>query len=531
MWMRMTMAALLAAGTVQAQTPAANPVFESSAAVTTRNHVDDLVFAQWKQLGIQPARVSSDAVFVRRAYIDVIGTLPTAQEAREFLQSTNPQKRNELIDSLLEREEFADYWALRWSDTLRIKAEFPINLWPNAAQGYHHWIRESLHEDKPYDQFARELLTANGSDFRVAPVNFYRAMQNKDQQTIAQTVALTFMGTRAENWPPQQLAQMAVFFSHIGYKPTREWKEEIIIFDAAGDEGAVKRTPDQLAAVSLPRTAVLPDGKPVHLDADSDPRIAFADWLTAPSNPWFSKAIVNRVWFWLMGRALTGDPDEISGEGAKQNAVLLDYLAYELVRNHYSLKLIYREILTSETYQLSSLPRGDAARSHEHFASYAPRRLDAEVLIDALCQVTGTSEDYSSAIPEPYTFMPVGQRAISLPDGSITSAFLEQFGKPSRDTGLQSERNNSFTDSQRLQMLNSSQIQKKLQSDAMLQLVRSAKNNDELVTTLYLTILSRNPSPEERAIALKRFQQGSQRDAMTDVAWALINSSEFLYRH
>ncbi|MDR3736215.1 MAG: DUF1553 domain-containing protein [Acidobacteriaceae bacterium] len=527
------MGAALAAGGVQAQVPSApavSPGFESSAAIVGQNHIDELLFVQWKQLGIQPARLSSDAVFVRRAYLDVIGTLPTAQEARDFLQSTNPHKRSDLIDALLEREEFADYWALRWSDTLRIKAEFPINLWPNAAQSYHHWVRESLHEDKPYDQFARELLTASGSDFRVAPVNFYRAMQNKDQQTIAQTVALTFMGTRAENWPPPQLAQLAVFFSHVGYKSTREWKEEIVFFDAAGDAGAVKRTPAQLTAISLPRSAVLPDGKSVQLEADSDPRVVFANWLTSPANPWFSKAAVNRVWFWLMGRALTGDPDEING-GAPENAALLDYLSQELVRNHYSLKLIYREILTSETYQLSSLPRDRVARSREHFASYASRRLDAEVLIDALCQITGTSEDYSSAIPEPYTFMPVGQRAISLPDGSITSAFLEQFGKPSRDTGLQSERNNSFTAAQRLQLLNSSQIQKKLQGDAMQQMVRNAKNSDELITSLYLTILSRTPSPEERAVALKRFQQGAQRDAAVDVAWALINSTEFLYRH
>ncbi|HEY0308651.1 MAG TPA: DUF1553 domain-containing protein [Acidobacteriaceae bacterium] len=530
----MTMAAFLVAGALQAQVPAAspiNPIFESSATFVPQNRVDELTFAQWKQLGVQPARLCSDAVFVRRAYLDVIGTLPTAQEAREFLQSTNLHKRSDLIDALLEREEFADYWALRWSDTLRIKAEFPINLWPNAAQSYHHWIRESLHEDKPYDQFARELLTASGSNFRVAPVNFYRALQNKDQQTIAQIVALTFMGTRTESWPPSQLAQMAVFFSHVGYKPTREWKEEIVFFDAVGDEGLLKRTPVQLAEVSLPRTAILPDGKSVRLEAEADPRIAFANWLTAPSNPYFSKAIVNRVWFWLMGRALTGDPDEINGSIAPENAALLDYLSQELVRNHYNLKLIYRQILTSETYQLSSLPRGDAASSRAHFASYSPRRLDAEVLIDALCEITGTSEEYSSAIPEPYTFMPVGQRAISLPDGSITSAFLEQFGKPSRDTGLQSERNNTFTAAQRLQLLNSSQVQKKLQGDAMQQMARSAKNNDDLVSSLYLTILSRNPSTEERAITLKRFQQGLQRDAMIDVAWALINSTEFLYRH
>jgi hypothetical protein len=178
------------------------------------------------------------------------------------------------------------------------------------------------------------------------------------------------------------------------------------------------------------------------------------------------------------------------------------------------------------------LPQGDAAKSRAHFASYSPRRLDAEVLIDALCQVTGTSEDYSSAIPEPFTFMPQGQRAISLPDGSITSSFLEQFGKPARDTGLESERNNSPTDAQRLHMLNSSHIQKKIQQGPALQnLISNAKSGDDLINSLYLTFLSRTPSAEERVIAKQRLQSGSRRDAVTDLAWAMINSTEFLYRH
>jgi hypothetical protein len=357
-------------------------------------------------------------------------------------------------------------------------------------------------------------------------------MQDKSPKTIAQTVALTFMGTKAENWPPEKLDQMAVFFSHVGYKPTREWKEEIVFFDPAGEEGGVKRTTAELAAVSLPRTAVLPDGKRVHLDADGDPRTVFADWLTTAQNPWFSRAILDRIWFWLMGRGLTADPDETEPDATVENAALVNYLQQELVRSHFNLKHIYRLILTSETYQLSSLPQGDVAKSRAHFASYSPRRLDGEVLIDALCQVTGTSEDYSSAIPEPFTFMPQGQRAISLPDGSITSSFLEQFGKPARDTGLASERNNTPTDAQRLHMLNSSHIQKKIQQGPALQdLMQKAKNNDDLIDALYLTILSRTPSAEERAIAKQRLQSGSRRDAVTDLAWAMINSTEFLYRH
>ena len=534
-WIAATTMAFLAMGTARAQSAAASsidPIFEAPTMLAPQNRINELVFAHWKQVGVEPARLSSDAVFVRRAYLDVIGTLPTAAEAQKFLAESDPQKRSRLIDELLDRDEFADYWAMRWSDALRIKAEFPINLWPNAAQGYHHWVRESLHEDKPYDQFARELLTASGSDFLEPAANFYRAMQDKSPRTIARTVALTFMGTRAENWPPEKLDQMAVFFAHVGYKSTHEWKEEIVFFDPTGEHGGVKRTPAELAAVGLPRTAVLPDGKRVELDGEVDPRKVFAEWLTAPENPWFSRAVVNRVWYWLMGRALTDDPDEAGPKAKVENAALMDYLQQELIRSHYDLKHVYRLILTSETYQLSSLAQGNVANSRAHFASYAPRRLDAEVLIDAICQVTGTSEDYTSAIPEPYTYMPEGTRAISLPDGSISSAFLEQFGKPARDTGLASERNNSPTDAQRLHMLNSSHIQKKIQQGpGLLDLMRNAKSEDGLIDSLYLTILSRTPAAEERTLARQRLQSGGKRDAATDLVWAMMNSSEFLYRH
>ena len=220
-------------------TLAANPApalrlnpYESHTDTVPRTEIDKLVLARLEQLKIEPANLCSDGVFVRRAYLDVIGTLPSAQEAKDFILDRSPGKRRALIDKLLERDEFADYWAMKWCDLLRVKAEFPMNLWPNAAQAYHRWIRTSIRENKPYDQFVRELLTSNGSNFRVGQVNFYRAMQSKDPQTIAQTVALTFMGVRADKWPASTLTNMAVFFSRVGYKYTAEWKEEIVYFDA-----------------------------------------------------------------------------------------------------------------------------------------------------------------------------------------------------------------------------------------------------------------------------------------------------------
>src|SRR5690242_10236791 len=243
----------------------ASAVFDSRPAAT-HGRVDELVFARLQQLGIQPANLSSDAVFLRRAYLDVIGTLPTAEEAQKFLDDSNPAKRAALIDALLERGEFADYWANKWCDLLRVKAEFPINLWPNAAQAYHHWLRASIRENKPYDRFVREMLTESGSNFRNPPVNFYRAMQNREPQGIAQTVALTFMGARAEKWPAAQLADMGAFFSRIGFKETGEWKEEIVHFAAAKP------------AVTLGK---FPDGAAIKLAPADDPREVFANWLIA----------------------------------------------------------------------------------------------------------------------------------------------------------------------------------------------------------------------------------------------------------
>jgi len=535
-------AALVGAGPEEAFAP----IFESRVELTPQNKIDDLVFARLKQLGIQPANLCSDAVFVRRAYLDVIGTVPTGKEANQFLQDKDPKKRSALIDRLLDRPEFADYWAMKWSDLLRIKAEFPINLWPNAAQAYHHWIVSSLSENKPYDQFVRELLTASGSNFRDAPVNFYRAMQSREPQAIAQTVALNFMGVRAEKWPKERLADLSAFFTYIGYKETGEWKEEIVFFDASktgavdpSKSGAVD--PGKTGAVDpgktgtpLPREATFPDGSHATLTADRDPRELFADWLTAAGNPWFAQNIVNRTWSWLLGRGIVHEPDDIRPDNPPENPALLAFLEKELVASKYDLKHIYRLILNSDTYQLSSIPRTASADADRHFASYPLRRLDAEVLIDALCQITGTTEKYSSAIPEPFTFIPDEQRSISLPDGSITSSFLEQFGRPPRDTGLESERNNRLTASQALHLLNSSHIQQKIERSPKLNyLIQNSQNPQALVTSLYLIVLSRYPTPEEFKVVSAYSQAGAAngRAATMDLIWSLMNSAEFLYRH
>ena len=343
----------------------------------------------------------------------MIGLLPTLEQARSFLGDPSPLKRSVLIDRLLEQREYADYWAMKWSDLLRVKSEFPINLWPNAAQAYYQWIWTSLRQNLPYDRFARELLTAQGSNFRVPQVNFYRALQAQSPEAMALAVALTFMGSRAEKWPPERLEGMAAFFSKIGFKGTAEWKEEIVFFQEHGEPGVEPQ----------PLTARLPDGTLRRIAPDKDPRIVFADWLISPRNPWFARTVVNRIWYWLQGRGIIHEPDDLRQDNPAVNRALLEHLERELVAQRWDLKHIYRIILNSKTYQRSSIPEKRHPQGEANFAWYPLRRLEAEVLIDAICQVTGTSESYTSAIPEPFTFIPRGQRSISLPDGSITSSF------------------------------------------------------------------------------------------------------------
>lgn len=545
-----------------------NP-YASDEAPQAKSKIDQLVFGKLAKLGIKPANVCTDAVFVRRAYLDVLGTLPTAEEAAAFIRDSSPAKRSALISSLLERPEYGDYWGMRWSDLLRVRAEFPINLWPNAAQAYDRWIRDSLRNNLPYDRFLREMLTANGSNFRVGQVNFYRAVQDKTPEGIARAVALTFMGERADKWPSEKLAGMAKFFSKITYKPTGEWKEEIVFFDPRKDADAVNKStvpsdapsdrPPAAAGVATPDFAPLaatfPDGKQIRIPASQDPRLVFANWLISADNPAFTRCLVNRLWAWLLGRGIIHEPDDIRPDNPPQNPELLAYLQSELVSSQFNLKHVIRLILDSEAYQLAPPADPTSQEARANFAGYPLRRLEAEVLMDAVNQITGTTEGYSSPVPEPFTFIPDDQRSICLPDASITSSFLEMFGRPARDTGLMSERAATPTMDQRLYLLNSSHIQTKIENSPKLRSLfisaaesKKSKKSDkrsknaaaasasltpaEIANKLYLLILSRYPTEEEmRAVADYSGRATSRRDVVFDLAWALINSAEFLYRH
>jgi hypothetical protein len=490
-------------------------------AVST-NHIDALVFGKLKLFNIAPANLCSDSVFVRRVYVDILGTLPTADEAAGFIADTRFDKRAALIDRLLERPEFAEYWAMKWSDILRVKAEFPVELWPNAAQAYHHWLVSAMGGNMPYSEFARALLTANGSNFRAPEVNFYRSAGSKDPKAIARLVAQIFLGERTEKWPKEKLDGFSAFFSEIGFKGTGEWKEEILYFNGFDD------------SVKHPACATLPDGKTVPLPPMTDPRAILTKWLIdSPDSPLAANE-VNRIWYWLMGRGIIQEPDDSRPDNPPSNPELLSWLAGELVNSHYDVKHVYRLILNSNAYQLSAIPRTADANASTYFAYHPARRMEAEVIIDALNQITGSSEEYSSLVPEPFTWMPPTERAVSLPDGSITSAFLDLFGKPPRDTGLLAERNDKTTSAQRLHLLNSTHILSKINNSEKLKTIfRSAGGPQKIIQQLYLTILSRYPTDAEIKTVIDYSTNSEARNwaAWQDLAWALINSSEFCFRH
>jgi len=506
--------------------------FESKSSVAG-TALDALVEERLIRVGIEIGPTCSDVVFLRRVYLDLTGTMPGADEVKAFLADHHPDKRAAAIDRLLESPAHADYMAMRWGDVLRIKAEFPINLWPNAVQAYYRWLRDALAANMPHDKFARVLLTSSGSNFRTPQVNFQRAVQGRTPASLAAATALTFMGTRIERWPADRRAGMEKFFSRLSFKATAEWKEEIVCLDPAPADAMV---------------AMLPDGRSGRVEASRDPREVFVNWLVAPDNPWFARATVNRLWSWMMGRGIVHEPDDMRPDNPPSNPKLLDFLEKEFVASGYDRRKLFRLILNSRTYQRSSIPRTPGGEAEALFAFYPVRRLEAEVLVDSLCQITGTSESYSSPIPEPFTFLPDTQTAVSLGDGSIISSFLELFGRPSRDTGLEAERNNLSSDSQRLHMLNSSHVLMKIRNGPRLRKLwgksQGAGKPEPVITALYLAILSRPPTsaeistvqsymrPPVSSSSLPSSSGGSNaRVTFEDLAWALINSKEFLYRH
>ena len=500
------------------------------------NRIDELVSARLQTVGIPPSPASSDAEFVRRVYLDTIGLLPAVEEAKSFLDDRAADKRSKLIDKLLQREEFADRWALKWGDLLRIKSEYPSNVWPNGVQAYHRWLRQAIATNKPYDQFARELLVSSGSDFRDGPANYYRALRRRDPQGFAEVTSLVFMGARldcarchahpTENWTRDDNLGVAAFFAQVQFKGTQEWKEEIVLLD-----------PERVLRDPVSGRVVAPKplgGQAIAVRPGDDPRVAFADWLTAKDNPWFARNIVNRVWFWLMGRGIIHEVDDVRASNPPSNPELLAYLERELIGHKYDLRHIYRLILNSRVYQLTSETQPLNATDTTLFSHHPVKRLDAEQLLDAINQVAGTSDEYSSNIPEPYTFLPKGMRAGQIADGSIGSTFLEMFGRPTRDSAYESERCTRVSMAQSVYLTSSPQLDAKIAKGSRLNgLLKSGRSDAELVDEIYLSALSRPTTEDEKRKVLVYLSERADRrqQAFEDVMWAALNTKEFLFNH
>ena len=476
-----------------------------------RSEIDKLVLKKLRAKNIEPSSPASEAVLMRRVWLDLAGCIPSESEAREYLADKSPDKYRRLVEKLLASDEFNHYTVMRLGDFLRIKSEFPINLWPNAAQAYSRFLYESVAAGKSWAEISREMLVSSGSSFRVGAVNFYRASQEKNARSYAAGAASAFMGLRFDSLGAAQKEGLEKNFCSVKMKSTGEWKEEIVC-----DEPLKKYT----------FSAEMPDGSVLEIKNSPSPRADFARWLTSKNNRLFARAFANRAWSWLFGRGIAIPADDIFGENS--NEELLEHLAKYFAASGFNIRALFRHIALSRTYAGSCIPRGAAAESAKYFASYPVRQSEAEVVIDMLCKITGSGEVYESATPEPYTLLPQNSSAVALYDAGITTSFLELFGKSPRDTGRADERKSAPSASQRLHLLNSSHVRRKIESSAALREIVQSK---DFIRRAYLAVLSRYPTKAERDFyaAFQVSYGGWQKKY--DFLWALFNSEEFINRH
>jgi hypothetical protein len=493
------------------------------------NFIDGLVLTKLSELNIEPSPLSSDAEFIRRAYLDAAGILPTPDEVRAALADTRPDKRARLVDALIERPEFVDYWAYKWADLLLVSTR---SLPSNAMWSYYNWIRSSVADNKPWDQMARELLTASGNTLANGAANYY--VLHKNPIDVTENVAMTFMGFSMtcarchnhplEKWTQKDYYQMANLFSRVAVKNGPD-RGDLIVYPARTGEINHPRLNVPLAPRPL-------DGPALAVDATRDRRQFFADWLVAPENPFFARAIVNRVWKNFMGRGLVEAVDDIRDANPPSNPALLDALTRDFVAHRFDVKHLVRTIMNSTTYQLSSKPTTTNAADLKYHSHYIPRRLPAEVILDAISQVTG--------VPENFPGFP-GRRALQLPDSAVDSYFLNAFGRPPRVTAADSERQQEPSITQALHVINGDTINKKLASPTGLVqgLIDSGSDNKAVVERIYLAALNRYPGDEElralsQALDSAAAQGGAdvpRRRAIEDLAWAVLTGREFLFNH
>src|SRR5215831_9532404 len=483
--------------------------------VPRNNFVDDLVFAKLRRLNIVPSPLSSDEEFVRRVYLDVIGMLPSLEEVGEFLASADPRKRAILIDRLLERPEFGEVWATRFSDLFRVGL---LDQGHKGGRLMYTWLRNSIAADKPYNEFATELLTASGNLFFQPTANFYYITEFSEPENIATNVSQVFLGVRLEcarchnhpweKWTQDDFWGFAAFFGRMGIKDTYQNDESQVLLKSKGE-------------VIHPKTkqAVPPkylDGPSEKEGLDEDIREKLAGWMTAPANPWFARAIVNRVVKHYLGRALVEPVDDFRVTNPPSNEALLDALAEDFVRNGYHLRHTIRLLLNSRVYQLSSRPNETNRGDQLNYSRYYPKRLMAEQLIDAVSQVTG--------VPEKYRGQMLGTRAMSIPQGA-PSYFLQTFGRPKAREVI-CERDNQPDMAQAMHLISGETFQRQTAArGGMLDrwLTDPSLTDEEIGRRLFVSALARQPDSRELAVALEPIRAKgteSRRQAFEDVLWA-----------
>ena len=489
-----------------------------------RNFIDELVLAKLASLNIPPSPPASDGEFLRRAFLDTIGVLPTVEETRAFLADTSADKRDRLIESLLNRPEFVDYWAYRWSDLLLVNSE---RLRPPAMWAYYSWIRNQVEANTPWDEFARQVVTAQGSTLENAAANYF--VLHPDPLEMTETTTLAFLGMSIncarchnhplEKWTNNQYYAMANLFARVRLK-SAPGDGNTIVF-AASDGELVQ----PLTGKPQPPTPL--DGEPLPLDSTEDRRLALAKWLTSPENPYFARSIANRVWANFMNAGLVEMVDDMRLTNPASNEELLAAAAKYLVDNHFDLKTLMRAILQSKTYQRSSQPLPENQADTRFYSRYYPRRMMAEVLLDALSQVSGS--------PTVFGDYPAGWRAMQLPDANVNSYFLKTFGRPERVVTCECERTADPTMVQVLHISNGDSLNDKLAAKGnwIEKLLADGTPDDKLIENVYLAALSRLPiDAEKQNLAAALAEPGQdQRQLVEDLFWSVLSSREFLFNH
>jgi hypothetical protein len=505
-------------------------------AAKRNNAIDELVIKKLESLRIPPSPLCTDAEFIRRAYLDATGTLPKPEEVSTFVSDAAPDKRAKLIDALLEKPEFVDYWSYKWSDLLLISTR---RLPQSAVWAFYQFVRQSVADNKPWDRFAREIVTASGNSLQNGAVNYF--VLHKDVSDLTEATSVTFLGMSItccrchnhplEKWTQDQYWSMANLFSRVAFKNGDRSGDVSVQAQPSGD------VPHPRRGVAMPPAPL--DAKALALDNPTDRRRYFADWLTAPENPYFAKAVVNRVWRNFLGRGLVEAEDDLRQTNPPTNEELFNGLAKDFVSHKYDVKHLTRTIMNSATYQRSSKPLSENVADDRFYSHYLVRRLSAEVILDIYSQVTDVPTPFNQVVTgveggtAPYAGYPLGTRALQLPDALVASRFLDSFGRPERVQTCSCERQQDSSVAQALHLNNGQTLNDKLsdKKSRVEQWLKENASDEEAVRRVFLLALCREPTAREweKCHDVMQSEQTPRREVLEDLFWAVLTSKEFLF--